>query len=178
MPNIHLSMRLAKKGVTLSDIASSASQMSRHPFAGGMVLTGQKLDQTPDWLPLVQQESGLALPKLRTKSCSAAYLLEVSDKRIKHIVAYTFGTAHHAIDEDLFESSFGLRVALNSIANTDLRNIDVATLDTSTLRKRLQASKATDVGDFGIDYNQDLLRLASGRGKDHGKAPDGAGTLH
>ena len=76
--------------------------------------------------------------------------------------ALTFGSGHHALDPDAFVRNFGLKVTLNSVARSALKNLDIATLDSTTIQKRIQASRKADLQGFGIDLQNDLLRLAGG----------------
>jgi uncharacterized protein (TIGR04141 family) len=97
-------------------------------------------------------------------------------------MALTFGTGHHALDPDAFERGFGLRVVLNSVTRSNLRSLDVATLDATTFLRRIQASRDADLQGFGIDIDRDLLRLAAGSPRDLTFARSLAGkdalTLH
>ncbi|SYZ51179.1 hypothetical protein CPBF367_05770 [Xanthomonas arboricola pv. juglandis] len=166
MTSIHLSMRLCKPGITLKKATTSFDGMAAYPVRNGVVLTSQRNEDTPEWLKPLKDETSANIAKLHTKSCGAAYLLSVKYKTTKYVVVYTFGTAHHRLDDDIFEPRFGLRIALNSIESSELRNMDVASLDSSTLKRRIQASRSTPVSDFGIDINQDLLTLLSGKSND------------
>lgn len=166
MTSILLSMRLCKPGITLRRAVDSFDDMKQHQALHGFVLTSQREEESPDWLKPLKEESQAKMPNLHTQSCGAAYLLSVKYKNTDYIIAYTFGTAHHRLDESIFEPRFGLRIALNSINSGDLRNMDVASLDSTTLKRRIQASRSTSVTDFGIDINQDLLTLISGKSND------------
>lgn len=166
MTSIHLSMRLCKPGITLKRVAASFDGMKAYRVRNGVVLTSQRNEDSPEWLKPLKDETSAKIANLHTKSCGAAYALSVKYRTTKYIVVYTFGTAHHRLDDDIFEPRFGLRIALNSIESGELRNMDVASLDSSTLKRRIQASRLTPVGDFGIDVNQDLLTLLSGKSND------------
>lgn len=166
MASIQLSLRLCKSGVSLKAVVASFDDMVPHRAGDDFVLISQRKEEVPEWLPVLRKESLSAIPDLHTMSCGAAYILEVQYKAKKYIVAYTFGTAHHRVDDDLFEARFGLRIALNLIESDKLRNMDVASLDSSTLKTRMQASRSTSVNDFGVDVNQDLLTLLSGASSD------------
>lgn len=166
MASIQLSLRLCKSGSSLSAVVASFDAMASYKAGDGFVLISQRDEEVPEWLPVLRKESLSAIPDLHTMSCGAAYILEVQYKSKTYIVVYTFGTAHHRIDEDLFEPRFGLRIALNLIESNKLRNMDVASLDSSTLKTRMQASRSTSVNDFGVDVNQDLLTLLSGASSD------------
>lgn len=142
------------------------------------------------WLkrPVLDFVSGFAaggLGRLVNQSCAAVLFLEVvpDDKQsATRIMALTFGTGHHSLDPDAFERSFGLKVVLNSVARSNLRSLDIATLDATTFQKRIQASRDADLQGFGVDVDRDLLRLAAGSPKDNSFAKSLAGkdalTLH
>lgn len=103
--------------------------------------------------------------KLENKSCAAVLFLDIQpdDKRLRtRTFALTFGSGHHALDTDAFVRNFGLKVTLNSVARGALKNLDIATLDSTTIQKRIQASRKADLQGFGIDLQNDLLRLAGG----------------
>jgi uncharacterized protein (TIGR04141 family) len=89
---------------------------------------------------------------------------------------------HHSLDPDALERSFGLKVVLNAVARSNLRSLDIATLDATTFQKRIQASRDADLQGFGIDVDRDLLKLAAGSPKDNSFARSLAGkdtlTLH
>ena len=84
------------------------------------------------------------------------------DGKAARTFALAFGGGHLALAPDAFVRNFGLRVTLNCVARDALRSLDVATLDSTTIQKRIQASRKADLQGFGIDYQNDLLRLAGG----------------
>jgi len=140
----------------------------------------------PTWFDFV---SGFATGglgrRLVNQSCAAVLFLKVvpDDKRsATRIMALTFGTGHHSLDPDAFERSFGLKVVLNSVARSNLRSLDIATLDATTFQKRIQPSRDADLQGFGVDVDRDLLRLAAGSPKDNSFAKSLTGkdalTLH
>jgi uncharacterized protein (TIGR04141 family) len=103
------------------------------------------------------------------QSCGAVLFLSITSDETPpttYTMALTFGTAHHALDLDCFERGFGLRVVLNSVARSSLRNLDIATLDATTFLRRIQVSRDADLQGFGMDTHRDLLRLAAGSPRD------------
>jgi uncharacterized protein (TIGR04141 family) len=52
------------------------------------------------------------------------------------------------------------------VTRSNLRSLDVATLDATTFLRRIQASRDADLQGFGIDIDRDLLRLAAGSPRD------------
>ncbi len=82
------------------------------------------------------------------------------------IAAVCFGHVHIALNGDAFERQFGLRVTLNTVPRTKLRTLDLATPDAVTFQKRVQASKDSDLHEFGVDMLRDLARVAGGTSND------------
>ena len=96
------------------------------------------------------------------------------------VFALTFGTGRFHLQQDCWEDSFGLRVALNCIGNNIVKSIDKHTLDTLARHTREQASREATASEFGLDIEQDLLRAVTGTPTDpaFGKWITGTDTLH
>lgn len=77
-------------------------------------------------------------------------------------MAICFGHIHLALNDDAFERHFGLKVTLNSVPRRGIRSLDLATPDAVTFQKRVQASRDSDIQDFGVDMLRDLARVAGG----------------
>ncbi|NEW95685.1 DUF6119 family protein [Rhodopseudomonas sp. BR0G17] len=183
--SISLSVRLLRGGRTIDDSFRDGHELEERPSEAGRLFVGQAPEVPPTWFDFVSGFATRGLPRLVNQSCAAVFFLEVTpdDKRFaKRTMALTFGTGHHSLDPDAFERSFGLKVVLNSVARSNLRSLDVATLDATTFQKRIQASRDADLQGFGIDVDRDLLRLAAGSPKDNSFAKSLAGkdalTLH
>jgi uncharacterized protein (TIGR04141 family) len=91
------------------------------------------------------------------------------------MIAVCFGHIHIAFNDDSFERQFGLKVTLNSVPRNQLRSLDLATPDAVTFQKRVQASRDSDLQQFGVDMLRDLARVAGGTPKDPGFAAFVAG---
>lgn len=162
---MNLSVRLLRDDKTVDDAIRNTSDIGEVPAKSGRLFTGQTPGAAPGWLTIVNQFSADGTIKLENKSCSSVLFLDVSpdgDGKAKRTFALSFGGGHLALDPDAFVRNFGLRVTLNCVARDALRNLDVATLDSTTIQKRIQASRKADLQGFGIDYQNDLLRLAGG----------------
>ena len=92
-------------------------------------------------------------------------------KTLEFTCAISFGTAHHGLDPEAFERSFGLRAVLNAVTRSTLRALDSATLDATTVKRRVQTSRNSDLQTFGLDTDRDLLRLAWGSPTDSNFCP-------
>lgn len=183
--SMSLSVRLLRSGRTVDDSLRDDHELDERSSDAGRLFVGQAPALPPTWFDFVSGFATVGLGRLVNQSCAAVFFLEVvpDDKRsAKRIMVLTFGTGHHSLDPDAFERSFGLKVVLNSVARSNLRSLDIATLDATTFQKRIQASRDADLQGFGIDFDRDLLRLAAGSPKDNSFAKSLAGkdalTLH
>lgn len=160
-----LSLRLLRPYKTVEQAIRDTSAVAEVESDSGRLFTAQAPGTPPTWLRVVNQFAKQGDLKLENKSCAAVLFLDIQpdDKRLRtRTFALTFGSGHHALDPDAFVRNFGLKVTLNSVARGALKNLDIATLDSTTIQKRIQASRKADLQGFGIDLQNDLLRLAGG----------------
>lgn len=160
-----LSVRLLRTDRTIEHAIREKSEVEEITTSSGRLFTAQSPSISPSWLKVLNQFTATGDLKLENKSCAAVLFLEVTfgeEKKIPRTFALSFGGGHHALDPDAFVRNFGLKVTLNSVARDALKNLDVATLDSTTIQKRIQASRKADLQGFGIDIHNDLLRLAGG----------------
>ncbi|HGM5581261.1 TPA: DUF6119 family protein [Pseudomonas putida] len=125
---------------------------------GAHLLVGQIFTSRPGWISFVEEQVGAQPDNLIASGAGAVLFLPVDDR----IFAICFGHIHMALEEEAFERQFGLKVTLNSVPRDGLRTLDLATPDAVTFQKRVQASKDSDVQDFGVDVLRDLARVAGG----------------
>lgn len=164
-----LSVRLLRQNHAIDDALREGHSLNEIDAESGRLFVGQAPSTPPTWAPFIGQFGRAALPRLTNRSCGAVLFLSVTtdDKPLAdRVMALTFGTGHHALNPDAFERGFGLRVVLNSVARSKLRNLDIATLDATTFLRRIQASRDADLQGFGIDIDRDLVTLAAGSPKD------------
>jgi uncharacterized protein (TIGR04141 family) len=109
-------------------------------------------------------------------SSGAVLLMKASEK----MFAITFGQGRHLLNADSWEERFGLRVALNSVGEGNLRSIDKRTFDAISRHSREQASREADARDFDFDIEQDLLRAITGTPtrSELGRRMSGMDALH
>lgn len=138
----------------------------------GRLFVGQSPSNPPSWASFVREAAGAKTElELQNKSCGAVlFLISKRAGKTDRIFAFTFGTGHLALDPDAIERGFGLKVTLNKVARSKLRTLDVASLDATVIQRRTQASRDVDIDEFGVNKNQDLLRLAAGTPDDAGLA--------
>jgi uncharacterized protein (TIGR04141 family) len=76
--------------------------------------------------------------------------------------ALTFGQGRHLLHDGLCVDGFGLRVALNTIGDVNLKSIDKETFDMIAGHARQQASREVGTAEFGLDIERDLLWAVTG----------------
>ena len=157
---IKCTMRLLKKGTSPDDAMAEEHGLESYRWEGipdARVFAGTIYTSAPTWIPFVK-ESVSQLPKLTNRGSAAIIFVPADDR----VIAVCFGHAQFGLDLDKFERGFGLRVTLNCVARTSLRNIDTAAPDAVTVQRRIQASRDSDLSVFGIDFDQDIVTLAAG----------------
>lgn len=160
-----LSMRLLRRDRTVEGAFRAKSDFTEEATKSGRLFTDQSAGTPPGWLGLVNEFTVDGNLRLENRSCAAVLFLEVAldgENAKSRTFAFAFGGGHHALNPDAFERNFGLKIAVNSIARSNLKNIDLATLESTSFQKRIQASRRADLQGFGIDFQRDLLRLAGG----------------
>ncbi len=172
MPKVRtLTIRLLRDGKGIDDAFASTyaagqeKALTERPWPGidgGRLFIGQIFSKNPSWLPFLQ--TGFAdLPgDLTSEGAGAILFLPVG----QHILGVCFGHIHLALNDDAFDRQFGLRTTLNSVPRSKLRTLDLATPDAVTFQKRVQASKDSDLYEFGVDTMRDLARVAGGTPSD------------
>lgn len=161
-PTVTLSLRMMREGVTPNAALKPDHALEPATSSKGTLFVGQSPATPPSWTHFLSRVAPGAAATLRTQSCSAVLFIEAGPKSDRRLFAFCFGQGHHALEEDAIQRAFGLRVVLNCVARTGLRTLDSATLDTTVMQRRVQASRDTDLRAFDLDANRDLLRLASG----------------
>lgn len=101
----------------------------------------------------------------RVSNASAVLLVKTSGRNF----ALTFGHGHTLLEPESWEERFGLRVALNSISEGQLRSIDKVSFDAISAHTRTQSSREASAAEFGIDVEQDLVRAVTGTPNDQDK---------
>ncbi|WP_174274578.1 DUF6119 family protein [Sphingomonas bacterium] len=157
---VALSLRLLKVA-TATEALKDDHGLRSMDSAVGDLWVGQSPANPPGWVDFLGQLAPDARAELRTQSCAAVLFVETS-KPAKRLFALCFGQGHHSLDESAIERGFGLKVTLNLVSRDRLRTIDSATLDTTVMQRRTQASRNADLGAFEINTDRDLVRLAAG----------------
>ncbi len=158
-----IKMRLLREGEAFSvdNAMKDGHRLREVPWEGGIegsrVFVGSVYTNPPPWLEFI---SSLVVdpPQMMNSGCAAVLFVPVNDRTL----VISFGHAHLVMNAEKFERNFGLKVTLNMVARGRLRSMDAATLDATTIQRRVQASRNSDLALFGIDYDRDLVSQAAG----------------
>lgn len=177
---VSLALRLLRKDITADKALKEDHDLEPIESTAGTLLIGQGVANPPTWTNFLAHYSPEVRARLRTQSCSAILLIEAGDGDEKRLFALCFGQGHHALDDDAIQRGFGLRVVLNAVSRNQLRTLDSASLDTTVMQRRVQASRDSDLSAFDLDENRNLVRLASGTPKsgDFANSLAGKDALH
>jgi len=174
-----LSVRLLHPGVLPVDALKAGHGMLPYDSPIGRLYYHATTQEPPDWADFLERGAPGIKPLLYNQHSSAVLLLQAGPAGAQRLFALCFGQGHHAIENDFVERQFGMRVVLNTVSRKDLRVLDSASLDSTIMQRRTQASRDSDLSDFGLDTNRELLRLASGTPSDRNiaKAVSGKDAL-
>ena len=166
LPKRDLTIYLLKATVTVDDVRGRLHEMVPIPIqaAGIAAQLYVRQDQRPDlpqWARLFEgqlPDDGLG----QIASLSALLLIEVAARRF----CIVFGSGRFLLDDDWYEDRFGFLAVLNLVDSKQIKTIDKRTLDALGRQTRVQATKATGVREFGVDYERDLVRAVVGKPKE------------
>ncbi len=131
------------------------------PFRG-MFYTRDPRRRAPSWFAFVKTGLATRLDRLENVNTSAVLFVRASGR----VFVFTFGYGRSLLYPDVYETDFGLRVALNTVDADNLRSVDVRTMEELTFYTRRQASRNSSLVEFGLDVTRDLLRGVTGRPRD------------
>lgn len=115
--------------------------------------------ERPDWAKFFDGVAGFNINKVGPTSSVSALLLVPSGGKLW---ALTFGHGRSLLREGIVEDRFGLRTALNAIDPDKVRAIDKETFDSLASQARQQAVDDTELENFGINVERDLLYAVAG----------------
>lgn len=143
-------------------ISESARGFQKIDFNIGDVkaqlLTKQSPKKTPDWVNFLKSSIVKFNFPLESQSAAALLLIETSGR----IFALSFGAARFWIDKEAFDRRFGMMATLNAVDENSLRSLDREEFESQQRKTRTQTSSHSNLGQFGIDVQRDLLRSVTG----------------
>lgn len=139
---------------------------------------------TPGWLTKFFGNSVADQLKsvLYTAYVSAALIIDVEiETGVSRKFAVTFGLGGwQLLKSGSYEERFGLMATLNMVKPDSIRSIDKSNMGLAPKQAREQVIAASEMADFGVDIEQDLVRSVTGKCVDvkHGSTITGKDSLH
>ena len=165
--SVDLNIYLARPGVDLpqqlvNDVDSlRANKIEIKGLAWCVLYTKKPLHKPPRWATLFASDVPQGV--FGQNSFTGAVLCAKADKQI---FALTFGIGHTFLDSSAIEVGFGLKTALGLVDKKSLRSIDKSSFEQHPKQIREQRGLATELHQFGIDIERDLLRAVTGAPSD------------
>jgi len=114
-------------------------------------------------------------------ACAIAILFKkISFKNEKYVFALTFGQGFYSLKKTSYEERFGLITSLNLVNSNTIRSIDKTNTGISPKQSREQLISMSNIMDFGIDMEQDIIKSITGKCLDMeiGATITGKDSLH
>lgn len=122
---------------------------------------------SPEWIEtFFNNDPAIDSNYLRSSSVKAVLVLNIKIKNKIRYFAIPFGVGRFLLRDSCYVERFGLITALNIIEAKGIRGLDKRTFTTNPKLSREQFSKASDVIEFQVDYEKDLLQAISGKSID------------
>ena len=110
--------------------------------------------------------------KVQSASAAAVILFKCDSR----VLACTYGHGHTMLRNDKRENDFGLLVAANSLADTNVKLVEKANLG-SVIRDFTQAAGITNLQEFNVDRALSLVRRLSGKSEKGNTSLSGASSI-
>jgi uncharacterized protein (TIGR04141 family) len=123
----------------------------------GRQVLGMRESDRPVWADQVESLTDLVLPDLAGSQPWTVILLPVGDWTF----ALTFGGAHHLLNDELVDQSFGLSYAIRRLDADHLGTVARAALDATARLTQTSLPGGGDLGTFGLEpYCEMVTRVA------------------
>ena len=180
-PKIDLSIYLAKGGIADPDTnikhagRLSKSTLDLNDNCQATLYVRRQNSNPPKWATFFQDFVDTAT---FGRNSSTGAILSIPWQQRTFLIS--FGQGWHNVDSSRIETEFGLRTALNLLDPASIRSIDKSTLEAQPKQQREQSGRATEVQNFGIDVERDLLRAVTGKPTDEyfGARISGLDSIH
>lgn len=150
-------------------------QPERRVIGNGFFYYKEPFNSTPKWVNKFFCNTLEDIEELKTRTIQAVFIVPCQGR----FFAICFGYGRNLIDPNVIVERFGMKVALNSIDPENVRTIDIHSLESVPKIDRIQSSKLSDISEFDINSEQDLLRAVTGKSiiPEFGKTVTGADAL-
>ncbi len=165
VPTNKLSVYLIKNEYSEhKDILKKIDKLESSEFDDvGTFYYGESHYSQPSWLETFFGSALSDTEKLFNASSKGILLVSAKvDLSKKRIFAIPFGYGWTLLNPGVWEERFGLKVVLNIVDSGSLRRIDKKNMSSVPKDTSEQLSRAGVAADFGIDFEQDLIRSITG----------------
>jgi uncharacterized protein (TIGR04141 family) len=120
-------------------------------------------EKKPKWLAFIEDYvQPTDINDIINRTCSMVILFKIQTNDGQRLFALCNGFGYHIIDKGKTEPNFGLITTLNCIDYTKVKSADTRSLGVQTLQKREASNQYTDLGEFGFEFDSELLQTISG----------------
>jgi len=131
-------------------------------------------ENIPAWKSKIEEL--FELPELKNISNSLIFFVKGDYRNF----AFTNGYAHSAVETTKIEWDFGVKVALNTLANDQIRGVDTRKLSIKPHQKREVSNGNSTIGEYEFDFNEEFINSITGYADTHlvGTSITGRESLH
>lgn len=123
----------------------------------GRQVLGMRETERPVWADQVESLTSLVLPEMPGRQPWTVIILPIGDWTF----ALTFGGAHHLLNDELVDQSFGLSYAIRRLDADRLGTVARAALDATARLIQTSFPGGGDLGAFGLEpYGEMVTRVA------------------
>jgi len=160
MPEQTLSIFLIKQGFAEPPLRSASLPVyavEDNDIPVGNLYIKAAIDKQAGWVSFFSGAISHISERVVSAHASAVLFIE----RKGRTFALTFGHGRSLLEPGSWEEDFGLKVTLNSVDPNKIRSIDRMSLDLIGQHSQIQASLESNIREFGLDTEQDLLRTVT-----------------
>ena len=119
--------------------------------------------KNPEWINSFFNNNGdIDQRVFSVSNARAIFIVKITYQRRSRFFAIPFGTGRFFLKNNCFEERFGLITTLNIIESNSIKAIDKRTISTNPKLSREQISLASEVSEFGIDFDTELIQSITG----------------
>ncbi len=146
------------------DIVDNFDALEKEEIKNGDEIIGtlyfsESKKSEPNWLKRFFGIDTLGDISFCNSNTRAVFLTEVDER----VFALVFGYGKSLLKKDVCEDDFGLFTTLNLVTPNTLRSVDKVDLALSGKKTREQLIKSGEIKDFGVDIEQDLVNVVTGK---------------
>lgn len=122
-------------------------------FSMGILYYKESKIIEPKW---VKSFFNTSIDAFKQSNSRAVFIVNIEG--CKNYFAITFGQGLYLLNDSAIEEKFGLRVLLNSVEHDRLKLVTKQTLDGNHNVSTMQLPRASDIYEFNIDTETDLVK--------------------